>query len=861
MTIKNRFPNQRPDFALDFNNTERIPPGVFSRASTGTYIGSDGLIKLAAISEPRFNYNPITGENLGLLVEEARTNLSDFSQDFSATNWPTAPGTTSLTRTLNAIVAPDGTMTADEIKCISSANSVFALETSPSNTVVDSNAFYTLSIFAKAGGWSRIGIRAGFTASTHRTTVDLTTGVVLNSAGQVVVTPFPNGWYRIAITARTIATGFILILEVHNTLLVQNAEVGDPTDGYIYIWGAQLEKGTSASSYIPTTTTALTRAADIISINNTALPAAIADGGSLFVETTNPSLLSGRAVLSLNDGSAVNELIIRNLSAAGGTSIQRTVSGVTTSADVIGGSNFSQNSFALRIKANDFALAGNSQPIVTASGAVPAFTQIKIGSSFTGGNGFNGTIKRLAFYSDELNNQELQGISAKPGTAPPSSNEPVLYMLVTIETPDFVWNLRSTGTVNYNVDWGDGQTELAQTSNTKEHTYALPGIYKVVVRLNSGSWRPFYNYNADATRISAIAFTGTGWSFGTNLNTAFTNGSNIASIGNINTTGVTDFDRAWQSLTSLESFPVIDTSSGTMFVLGWEGCSSLTSFPLLNTSNGTIFIKAWSDCAGLTSFPLLDFSAATHITNTWSRCSSLTSFPFINTASVIGALGSPTFGEGAWNGCSGLTSFPALNLSGVVGSIAGAWANCTGLTSFPAIDFPSVTRFGEQNQGAWQSCTSLTSFPLIDTSAGTGFIRAWFVCTGLTSFPLINTAAGEDFTETWFLCLSLTSFPALNFSAGTNFFRAWRDCSALTTFPPNLFDSCLATNFNEAWLNCALTAASIENIIVSINAAGTSGGTLSFAGGTNAIKSSWTAPADAAYDALVARGWNITFRT
>jgi hypothetical protein len=60
--------------------------------------------------------------------------------------------------------------------------------------------------------------------------------------------------------------------------------------------------------------------------------------------------------------------------------------------------------------------------------------------------------------------------------------------------------------------------------------------------------------------------------------------------------------------------------------------------------------------------------------------------------------------------------------------------------------------------------------------------------------------------------------------------------------------------------NCALTAQSIENILVSINTANTSNGNLGLSGGTNAVKTSWTANANTAYDALVARGWTITFR-
>ena len=73
-----------------------------------------------------------------------------------------------------------------------------------------------------------------------------------------------------------------------------------------------------------------------------------------------------------------------------------------------------------------------------------------------------------------------------------------------------------------------------------------------------------------------------------------------------------------------------------------------------------------------------------------------------------------------------------------------------------------------------------------------------------------------------------------------------------------MFDTVASTRFIEAFKNCALTAQSIENILVSINAAGTSNGNLSLEGGTNANTSTWSTAANNAYIALVGRGWTIT---
>lgn len=324
------------------------------------------------------------------------------------------------------------------------------------------------------------------------------------------------------------------------------------------------------------------------------------------------------------------------------------------------------------------------------------------------------------------------------------------------------------------------------------------------------------------------------------------------------TQNVTNFIYAWYNCSGLTSFPLINTSAGTTFYFAWYGCSGLTSFPLINTAAGTNFSYTWRGCSGLTSFPLINTAAGTDFSFGWYGCAGLTSFPLINTAAGTNF----SFG---WYDCAGLTSFPLLNTATGSNFLA-AWYNCAGLTSFPAINTALGTEFGS----AWQGCSGLTSFPLLDTAAGTGFVGTWSGCSSLTSFPVLNTAAGTNFSIAWLSCTSLSSFPSLNLSAATGlasdgsntytgFRQTWEGCTSLTTFPASMFNTTTCTRFLDAFKNCALSAASIENIIVSINAANTSNGNLGFQGGTNAAKSTWTANANNAYNALVARGWTITF--
>ena len=69
----------------------------------------------------------------------------------------------------------------------------------------------------------------------------------------------------------------------------------------------------------------------------------------------------------------------------------------------------------------------------------------------------------------------------------------------------------------------------------------------------------------------------------------------------------------------------------------------------------------------------------------------------------------------------------------------------------------------------------------------------------------------------------------------------------------------VSSAFSNAWKDCALTAQSIENILVSLDTNGATGITLGIDGGTNANASTWSAAAVTAYDNLIAKGWTINF--
>jgi hypothetical protein len=300
-------------------------------------------------------------------------------------------------------------------------------------------------------------------------------------------------------------------------------------------------------------------------------------------------------------------------------------------------------------------------------------------------------------------------------------------------------------------------------------------------------------------------------------------------------------------------------SNGTNFTSAWEDCEDLTSFPSLNYSSATEMRQTWKNCETMTTWGAPSttdsFSQVTGFTATWQNCLLLQNMPVINTSGIT--QGGNTGMDSVWQNCSALTSFPLIDTSNCK-TLQTCWSGCSSLTSFPVLDTSSCREFIY----SWRGCAGLTSFPLLDFSAAEGLSNTWNTCTGLASFPQIDTSSVTNVGATWRYCSSLTQFPLLDFSSAEQFYRAWDGCTLLEDFPANSFDTTGTLEsyaFEESWKNCALTAQSIENILVSLDTNGATGIVLGIDGGTNAGQSTWTAAANTAYTNLINKGWTITF--
>jgi hypothetical protein len=862
MTIKQLYPTQRPALDLNFAQQKRLDSRVtFTRGSTATYVGSDGLIKTAAGGEARFDHDPVTGESLGLLVEESKTNLITYSEEFDNAFWNKPAGGSV---TANTDTAPDGTLTADTYSTSGNQIQTNFIPVTASTNYTGSiyikktvGRTYTVGVVLNYDGGTPYGIllntNDGTTVAANYT---LPTRVSVQNSGQ---------YWRFSLTANSGSSVYVRLLVYPN--LNSNAAV---SAGSQVLWGAQVEAGSFPTSYIPTSGSTVARAADVANLTNSS----IYDTDSFTILNEPFGSAAGGSTLSLVG--------------AGETPIKRTAvySQDLTQTQINASVGKTDEFWRWRILGDSFGLpqffTDGQVTVDWGDGTVETLTTSD--HTFTDGGGYHEIGFRLdsgTYFRPRINNNASHDTKVVAvGPAPESmklNGYGAFFGCSALEAFDAT--VDATGGTDFYEAWRDCSSltsfPLIDTSSGTNFRYAWQSCSSLtsfpLIDTSSGDsfYRAWYN-NSSLTSFPLLdtssgtnfqeawlgcsgltSFPAIDTSSGTNFGHTWRNCSSLTSFPLIDTSGGTSFTYAWYNCTSLTSFPAIDTSSGTDFYRTWYNNNSLTSFPLIDTSSGTNFYETWRNCSNLTSFPLIDTSSGTSFTFAWDNCNSLTSFPLINTSSV-------TDFSYTWRSCSSLTSFPLIDTSSGT-SFLYTWYGCSSLTSFPLLDTSSGTSFGY----TWRNCSSLTSFPLLDTSSGTIFDEAWQNCNSLTSFPLLDTSSGTSFTYTWSGCNSLTSFPAIDMSSGTNFFRAWYFCSSLTTFPANFFDSWTGTPANNCffgtWDGCSsLTATSVENILNSIDTSGQSapGSGVDITIDYNA--GSGTPSIATAVTNLKSRGWTIT---
>ncbi len=405
-----------PRLALDFTTASLDPRVTVTRAlNTATCVGSDGYIRTVNADLPRFDYNPSTLACRGLLIEESRINIRSYSEDFSNAIWaPTGLNQTGTPAWVNVAASPANTLTADKLIADTSTGRHRVVGGAQATS---SGSRYTMSIFAKKSEYSKIAI-GEYNSGTGAASFNLQTGAVIGTFGVgspiASIEAYKDDWFRciVSFTAGAFSRFDVYALNDAYTNTDPSAYnfTGDNASG-VFVWGAQLEAGAFATSYIPTTTTSLTRNADVVSMTGSNFSSWYnADEGAFVVEASTPPSGTYAPMIQVDSGTANNRIVIGQT--AGGFADYSVVSSGSAQASFQTTTiTNSTASIAGVYKTDSFARAVNGEAASTDNlGLVPTVNNLKIGSNLTPVY-FNKHIRKIRFYSQRILNAEATAFS------------------------------------------------------------------------------------------------------------------------------------------------------------------------------------------------------------------------------------------------------------------------------------------------------------------------------------------------------------------------------------------------------------------------------------------------------------------
>lgn len=370
-----------------------------------TRVNKDGLIENVAQDVPRLDY--LDGGCPSLLLEPASTNLIPYSEEFDNVAWTK----TNATVTANSVLSPDGSVNADTL----TENSATGVHRLQDSIIISSTGIpVTQSVFAKSKGDGRFLRIFRGTSSNNFGVFDLDNGVVYNSGGTNLlgseIKDYGNGWYRCSITFTSAFTNIATYFGIQNGDL--DSYTGDGTSG-IYIWGAQLEQKSYATSYIPTSGSTATRAAE--TCNGAGTTAEInSQEGVLYAE-----------IRALADDNQEKRLGIGKTGTFDAVRITYTPTSNSITAVVYVGStqyNYVHISvdrtdyqkLALKYKQNDFAFYVNGLKVNAqlGSGSTASPNHFNtLAFDVNGSADFYGRVKRLSVYDSALSDSELETLT------------------------------------------------------------------------------------------------------------------------------------------------------------------------------------------------------------------------------------------------------------------------------------------------------------------------------------------------------------------------------------------------------------------------------------------------------------------
>lgn len=385
--------------------------GTFTNDGNGTYYDSSGTLRQGSANTPRFDHDPVTHEAKGILIEESRQNRMFRSAEFDNAFWNKSLEGTLIVAS-NVALAPDGTMSADKISAGGINGRHLMLSNGGGN--VSSGITYAISIYAKAAEQSSFQLSAAnacFTSNLYAN-FNLATGSVGATGGSILsvqLINIGNGWYRaiLVATANSSAcanSGFVFGLNNNNpTASRLPPYTGDGSSG-IYIWGAQMEVGSFATSYIPTTTAAVTRTSDLLT-----MPFSTSGPLTTLARVSKTGAVSNDRILSLDNGSNAEAIKIRYGATLNPSLV--VVSGNVVQTETLTSVSYLNTNVAIAgaFASNDVRGAKNGVlTSLDSTVSIPSVTTLRLGHQVSGTEIFNGYISNISLYPIRAADTQMQ---------------------------------------------------------------------------------------------------------------------------------------------------------------------------------------------------------------------------------------------------------------------------------------------------------------------------------------------------------------------------------------------------------------------------------------------------------------------
>jgi hypothetical protein len=381
---ENVYPTLAIDFCGDLALDSRIS---FTRASTGTYIGGDGLVRTAAANAPRFQYDAATGQCLGLLIEEQRTNRIRQSERFDLSPW-TVRGATLVSSTRTD---PAGGNSAQE----------WTIGANATADLYQTVTGLSVSVAVQPSMW----IWPVSTSGTLRL-VNASDGT--KGDWSINLSMLPAGkWTRITVFHQAVTVNNAFVTTGAGASGIQLYASPSVT---VRLWGAQLEVGPGPTSYIPTTTSTVTRSADVATITGTNFSSWYSAGSEAtwFAEWMGGlDITQGGYGRALGHGTGASTLISRTQGNNGKTvSSWDNTTPVDLAIDVY--PNLVMVKSALAVTQTTRTLSARGL-IASGShnGIFMLMNDLRLGANGNGNNYLNGTIRKLVYWPARLSNQTL----------------------------------------------------------------------------------------------------------------------------------------------------------------------------------------------------------------------------------------------------------------------------------------------------------------------------------------------------------------------------------------------------------------------------------------------------------------------